>query len=279
MLHDDPRWLVYDAGMTRTSYLRMYQPLRVFSESEQATWRALSEDITPGEPLAGSWLGGAMTPSTVDPSAFEGAFIRRVDGATLVCPWRTRLRMLAGLLEFRNSVPREVADAFVPENEARRAANELEAMDARIGMQSHMLHANWHVPLRWFTGFADLDRVLVEDRYGVRIRYEAHLADVSDRLAHAIGVFERSQIDVSITGLVRELKDWFEGFDPEGLVELDYGSVARSFSDDDLVDDHSAGDLWACINALETDDPVGAAEVFAALTDRWSAARVHEIVN
>jgi hypothetical protein len=265
--------------MTRTSYLRMYQPLHVFSESEQATWRALSEDAAPYELRTEGWLGGGTIPSTREHSALDGAFIRLVDGATLVCPWRTRLRMLAGLLEFRNSVPAEVADAFVPENEARRAAHELEVMDTHTGMQSYMLHSNWHVPLRWFTSFADLDRILVEDRYGVRIRYETRLVDARDRLTHAIDVLERSHIDEFITALVRELEEWFDGFDPEGLVELDYGSVARSFSDDELVDDHSAGDLWACIHALETDDPVAAAEVFAALTDRWSAARVHEIVN
>jgi len=226
-----------------------------------------------------SWLSKAVLPSGTMSSASEGAFIRRCDNETFVCPWRTRLRMLSGLLEFRGSIPQVVADAFVPECDARRAARELDDMGARPEMRSHMLHSNWHVPVRWFAAFADLDRILVEDRNGVRIRYEARLFDAATRLAQAIDVLEESQIEESITVLVRELAGWLEGFDPESLVELDYGSVARSFSDDELVDDHSAAELWACVNALAAGDPMSAAEIFSDLTERWSRARTHEVVN
>ncbi|MFN2490786.1 MAG: hypothetical protein ABR529_13840 [Actinomycetota bacterium] len=266
--------------MTRTSYLRVYQPLSVFSVGERDRWLSQSEQAPGPEQRSSRWFVGSALPSRDACAAAEGAFIRRVDDELLVCPWRTRLRVLAGLLEFRGSLPEEVADAFVPEREASRAAQELAVLD-RVApdVRSHMLHANWHVPLRWFTAFADLDRILVEDRDGLRIRYETRLGDARHRLARAVDVLGDVHIDESITDLVRELTAWLEEFDNEGLLELDYGSVARSFSDEDLVDDRSAADLWACVDALAAGDPVGAATLFSDLSDRWAKVRAREMAN
>ena len=46
------------------------------------------------------WLLGRALPDA-EPvgAATDGAFVREIDGTTYVCPWRTRLRMLAGLEE------------------------------------------------------------------------------------------------------------------------------------------------------------------------------------
>jgi hypothetical protein len=209
----------------------------------------------------------------------DGAFVRAVDGEMYVSPWNTRLRVLTGLLEFLNTVPEEVAPAFVSEHDARRAVEELESITDSRDVRVHVLHCNWHVPLRWFTPFADLDRVLFEDASGVGIRYEARVGDAGDRLAHAIAILEHARVDDAITDLARELAAWLAQFAPEGLVELDYGSVAWSFADDDLVDDHSAADLWTCMDALAAGDPTSAATIFAELSGRWGAARAHEAVN
>ncbi|MGH2820035.1 MAG: hypothetical protein ACRDJ5_05220 [Actinomycetota bacterium] len=270
--------------MIRTSYLRVYLPLEAFSEEERRHWlsqqskQAGAEQGSPGP--SEQWLMRASLPSRDLGSPTEGAFVRHLDGAVLVCPWRTRLRMLAGLLAFRSSVPDEVAEAFVPDASLERAEQELTAIgEDQPALRSHIIHANWHVPLRWFVAFDDLQRILVEDKHGLRVRYEAPLVEARSRLAHGLEVLESAQVDEDVTDAVRELVEWIQGFPGDGLLELDYGGVARSFEDEELVDDHSAAEVGTCLEALEAGDMVHAARIFVSLTEKWSGARSTELVN
>lgn len=264
--------------MTRTAYLRVYQPIGSFPAVEREAWLA-AEDDEPIERAPRGWLIGGAYPAleAVPP---EGAFVRHHDLGTLVCPWRTRLRMLVGLLAFRGSVPDEVADAFVPEEHARRAAYELARLEEeRPEVRSHIVHSNWHVPLRWFAAFDESERVLTEDRRGLRIRYQTPLSVGRARLERAMEILEGSLIDESMIAAVRELGGWLGEFLEEGILELDYGSVAQMFSDDELVEDTSAAGVWACLESLEGGDVVRAGRIFGDLTERWTDIRAREIVN
>lgn len=270
------------AHMTRTAYLRVYQPLSEsqglvppesdLSEEQQDVQEApaarrwlLRDDLPPLEPLA---------------SAAEGAFVRRIGDQVLICPWRTRLRMLAGLLAFRGSVPDEVADAFVGETHAQKAAYELARLEeTHPEVRNHIIHANWHVPLRWFACFGENERILTEDRHGLRVRYETSLSDAKARLSRALRILETSWIDETVTTAVRELREWLGEFPDEGLVELDYASVAGLFSHDELLEDESATEVWGCLDALEEGDVVRAGRMFAELTERWTEIRALEVVN
>ena len=268
--------------MTQTAYLRVYQPLSFFPESEREGWAGRAEDDDAGEhETSRRWLISKALPGAGAPDQpTEGAFIRVVDGRILVCPWRTRLRMLAGLVAFRGSIPEEVADAFVPEHEAKRAARELADLEERDPeVRSHIVHANWHVPLRWFSAFDESQRILTEDRRGLRIRYEAPLKEATERLTRAASILENSWIDEGIVASIKELLEWLEGFPEEGLLELDYGTVAATFRDEDLLEDHSAAEVWACLEALDTGDVISAGRVFGRLTDRWTEVRAREVVN
>ncbi len=270
--------------MIRTAYLRVYQPLESFPEEERSFW--LSNQHKQSATAGGlpnpsqHWLMRAKLPSRDLGSPTEGAFVRRVEGRTLVCPWRTRLRMLAGLLAFRSSVPDEVADAFVSETSLRRAVQELAAIgEGEPTQRSHILHANWHVPLRWFVAFDDLERILVEDKQGLRIRYETTLSEARFRLGHGVEVLQGADVDEDVAEAVGEVAEWVQSFEGEGLLELDYGGVARSFADEELVDDHSAVEVAGCLEALEAGDVVHAGRIFASLTERWSDVRATELVN
>jgi hypothetical protein len=268
--------------VTQTAYLRVYQPASSFSESDRQSWVARPEEDEAGEhETMRRWLLSAALPgSDAGAKWTDGAFVREVEGETLVCPWRTRFRMLAGLVAFRGSLPDEVADAFVPEPQARLAARELADLEEREPeVRSHIVHANWHVPLRWFSAFDDSHRILTEDRRGLRIRYEAPLSVAKERLDRALEILESSWIDDGIVGSIKELIGWLDGFTEEGLLELDYGGVAATFGDEDLVDDHSAAEVWSCLDALEEGDVLRAGKVFGVLTDRWSEVRAREVVN
>ncbi len=268
--------------MIKTAYLRVYQPLTSFPAEERSQWMEAGHDAEVADSSeARRWLLAGSLPDRTDLAApTEGAFLRQVEGVTLVCPWRTKLRMLAGLLAFRNSIPEEVADAFVSDGEARRAAHELAVLgDSRPEVRSHILHANWHVPIRWFSAFDDAERILTEDKDGLRIRYEADLAVAKARLARCVSVLEETWIDDGVTAAVRELVEWLDGFDNEGLIELDYGSVAAMFSDEDLLEDRSAAEVNACLDALESGDLLKAGRLFTSLTERWTQVRAREVVN
>lgn len=272
----------YDDLMIRTSYLRVYSPIGSFSEQEKTRWMAFSEDGEDAPPGGlRTWLVSAALPSGgAGSQVTEGCFVRRLGEDVFVCPWRTRLRMLAGLLAFRGSIPEEVAEAFVPRAQAERAAHELAVMGERDPeIKSHILHANWHVPLRWFAAFDPAERVLIEDRRGLRIRYEAGLQDAQRRLGRALEILESSAIEDAVTEAVRELKTWLDEFPGDGLLELDYGGVSRAFGDDDLVNDQSAMEVWTCLEALATGDLQRAAETFEALSTRWTEIRSFEVVN
>jgi hypothetical protein len=266
----------------RTAYLRAYEPLDSFPEDDRARWLSHSEEAAEvGQSVSRKWLIARALPpggGTADPT--EGAFVRSEADRTLVCPWRFRLRMLAAMLAFRGSMPEEVAEAFVPENLARLAARELATLgDNQPDIRSHILHANWHVPLRWFAAFDESERVLTEDASGLRIRYEASIGTAKQRLARAHRILETSWVDESVTEAVHELTDWLQGFSDDGLLELDYGAVAGMFEEETLADDRSAAAVWTCLEALEQGDLVTAGRVFASLTEMWSEVRSHEVVN
>ena len=267
--------------MIRTSYLRVYQPLASFSEEERSRWGDLLERSGAEQSrLPHRWLIACSLPAADVTGSAEGAFTRRIDGGVLVCPWRTRLRMLAGLLAFRGSLPEEVADAFVPEVEARRAAHELAVLgEEHPEVRSHILHANWHVPLRWFAAFDDSERILTEDKEGLRVRYETPLSDGRARLERARTILEGSLIDESVTEAVRELVEWLGAFPEDGLLELDYGSVAATFSHEELLEDRSAAQVATCLDALAAGDVVRAGRTFSDLTDRWTEVRSLEVLN
>lgn len=272
----------YDRGVIRTSYLRVYLPVDSFPESERTRWMSFSEDGDDSAPGGlRSWLISSSLPQGgLGRQLTEGCFVRRVNDILYVCPWRTRLRMLAGLLAFRGSIPEEVAEAFVPREEAERAARELAAMgESDPEIRSHILHANWHVPLRWFAAFDTSERILIEDRRGLRIRYEATMPEARRRLDRALEILENSPIDDGVTEAVRELCAWLAEFPTEGLLELDYGGVATAFDADDLANDQSAAEVWTCLEALQAGDLVRAGETFEALSERWTEIRSLEVVN
>lgn len=267
--------------MIKTAYLRVYQPLDAFTAEERMRWLSEPGEGEPIDPVVSRrWLVSASMPAVEATAVTETAFVRRLEEGVYVCPWRTRFRMLSGLVEFRGAVPAEVADAFVPEAVARTAARELgELARDDPDVRSHILHANWHVPLRWFAAFDDSERTLVEDKQGLRIRYETELEAAYARTERALEILSAAGMESGVVEPVRDLLLWLEEFGDHGLVELDYASVAALVEPDDLVEDRSVRDVWACLEALEAGDLLRAGRLFGPLIDRWNGMRSREVVN
>jgi len=72
-----------------------------------------------------------------------------------------------------------------------------------------------------------------------------------DRYSHIRLAAKRRALEA-----VEELRDWLNEFDRDSLVFLDYGGLARTIPFGDLVEDHSAREVWEAIVAFEEGDPL-----------------------
>jgi len=142
------------------AYLRAFRPLQTYPEGERGEWERYI--VSGGHPPAHrpvyrhESVGGDRPIGLLASAEGEYADIRLVDGQYYVGPWRTRLRILAGILSFRESAPAELAETFVPESEARRAARELARLKRREPSASPtLLQSRWYVPARWFVLVAE----------------------------------------------------------------------------------------------------------------------------
>jgi hypothetical protein len=271
------------------AYLRVFRPLDTYTDEERVRWERYI--------LAGG-APPSMRPIYRDEatvmhghvgllSSEEGDYadVRLVDGRYYVCPWRTRLRILAGILSLRGSLresaPPEMVDAFVPESEARRAARELARLKRRDpSVGPSMLQSPWHVPVRWFILVGEEERRLTETVPGeFRLFYWTPIGKAKKRAERALQVLRRSEL-APVAQLVRELAQWLSAFHPQSMVELDYAEVSSLFSWDELDNDHGGQEIQEAVEALSQPGGMGrAAELYQLVANRWADAMSRESMN
>lgn len=207
----------------------------------------------------------------------DDAYVVHWGSGEYVCPRNFRLRMLEGMLAFNNAFP----DAgLIPQAEIVDASTRLEAM--RTGtpaMRSYILTSPWHVPIRWFAAFLHEERELYDLGAGMSIRYRALMSDAQDRVERAAQIVAGAGFDSGIVSQIRSLASWLEAFPRDGLLELDYGSIAHLFPEGDLVLDESAADVAASLLAIEHDDMETAGLHYEALMRRWGRAQALAFSN
>ena len=203
-----------------------------------------------------------------------------VDGRYYVCPWRTRLRVLAGMLSFREASPFDDPSMFVPrrEREARRqGARRLRRRDP--GQISSIMHSPWHVPVRWFVLFEDDERRLSSATGSHRLSYLTTTRKAMRRAEEAVPVLRRSELG-PIGELIVELHQWLALFDPGSLLELDYGGLCGL---PDVGRDgrrpqrrrHPRG----AHGALSDKEFPRSADLYQSVLARWAEAPAHESLN
>ncbi len=240
------------------AYLRVYRPLGDFTGLKAH----MSE---PQLGLCQSRFG------LLNESLTEDGLVTEWDGERYMCPRHTHLRVLEGVLAFHNALGEN--GLIIPEATARVAAGELaRLMDRRPELRSHILTSPWHVPPRWFLAFSGDERELLESGAGVSLRYRTRRLSASGRLRRAMAALERVGFADAVIGEIDDLSDWLSDFREDALVELDYGTVARMFPDEDLVLDDSAAQIWEAVEALEAGDLVSARTLYIGMAARWSEA-------
>jgi len=267
--------------MVPRAELRVFQPLQAFPPDEQAHWERFivaGGAARPGRPIyrqrtTGDRLGFLAA------SHGEGADVRLEDGVYYVCPWRTRLRVLASLLSFREAPPFEGSEAFVPDDEVRRAAKELAKLRRRHPRAvSFIMESPWHVPLRWFVLFADEERRLTQEEGSHRLAYRTTARKAMRRADRAVPILRRTDLG-PVADTIVELAEWLSAFDPRSLVELDYGGLCSLLTWDEMDDDRSARDVQDALTALSSGEFPRSAELYQSVIGRWADVRSQESMN
>jgi hypothetical protein len=281
------------------AHLRVYEPLAAFEGEERRRWDAYVRagnipSVSGGlemEHLAGvSALVGR--PPALLPALGEHAFVTEVDGVTLVCPWRTRVRAYEASGDFRELLPDELADAFIPRPIAERAEDELESWRLEHpDLHTHILSSPWQVPLRWFLlvetdersvslGAAATGRSSGTTRVtGRSLVYRTAMSRARRRTARALAVLRRTVEDGAVTAAVEDLGRWLEEFHPRSLVELDYGGLVHLLDDAELRQDESARDVAEALGALAEGDASRAAAAYGRVIARMKALQGVESAN
>jgi len=255
--------------VSRSAYLRVYVP-RDAVEGYREHQAAPSQPRVLTRGVYGVW----------HESARDDAFVIDFEGSPYVCPRYPRLRMLEGLLAFRNAYDGPVAQVLVPEAIASRAAKELERMQSRIPeARSHILTSPFCVPLRWFAAFDGSERVVAEGEQGLFVKYQTRRVKAMARLDRAVRVLEAAGFDDVIVDQVADLRRWMEPFPNDAVVELDYGDVVSLFDDVELALDESAAEVSASLDALEKGDLERAGEHYAEVISRWAHAQSLAYLN
>ncbi|RII12013.1 hypothetical protein DSC45_27345 [Streptomyces sp. YIM 130001] len=271
------------------SYLRVYEPLAAFPEPERSHWARYAErDDHPSyqdelRRSLGDLLPTPPIPVPVHESA--DAFVARPDGVVCICPWRTRLRGWQALGEVGDELPAPVLDAVLPPVVRRQAAADYERWrernpDARPWIRT----CTWQVPVNWFVLVDDVERRFVpadevEPGVPAMLRYRTPMVEARRRVARALKTL-RDAIEEGplIDGLV-DVGRWLEEFHPRSLVELDYGGLVHTLSDELLDADHSAADIAEGIEALRNGDGDGAGAAYARFVERWRSVRYRQFAN
>lgn len=275
--------------MIPCAYLRVFRPLDTYTDDERVRWEryilsgGAPQSIRPTYRDEATVMHGHVGLLASDEG--DHADIRLVEGRYYICPWRTRLRVLAGILSLRGSLresaPPEMVDAFVPEAEARRAARELARLKRRDpSVGPSMLQSPWHVPVRWFILVDEEERRLTETLPGeFRLYYWTPIAKAKRRAERALQVLRRSEL-APVAQLVRELAQWLSAFHPQSMLELDYGAVSSLFTWDELDNDHGGQEIQEAVSALaEPGGMARAAELYQSVASRWADAMSRESMN
>jgi hypothetical protein len=267
--------------MVPLAELRVFQPLEAFPPDEQRSWERY---IVAGAPKRTRPVyADHPTPAGLGflyERDDDGAHVKVVEDAYYVCPLRTKMRVLAGMLAVAEAGPFEDPAEFLSERDRRRARRELRRLRRRNpGHVATIMQSPWHVPIRWLVLVEDEERRLHEEDEGrLRLSYITTTRKAMGRVERAVPVLRHTELG-PIADLLVELHQWLATFDPGSLLELDYGRICASMSWDEVDDDHSARDIHDALRALAQQDYVRSADLYQAALSRSTQLRSHESTN
>jgi hypothetical protein len=258
------------------AYLRIFEPLVAFPDAQREAYGrlrtesagAVAERREAEQAERAAAVAAAVRPTLDLP---EGpVLLEQVDGLTYVCPLATRLRALVAAGEFRDSLARPIADAFLPPAVADEAESELDQLRRKDpDLKMHVVSCTYLVPLPWFVAFDPSDRVAVTGAGPRSLRYVTAMSGARRRVARALSVLRRQLPEAPTVAGLEQLGRWLEEFHPHSRVELDYGGLIDLLADEDLREDTSVEDLANALAALADGRPDDAMVGYERVLARW----------
>jgi hypothetical protein len=259
--------------------LRIYEPLEAFDVSDQLRWQDLDASVDTRREEQALALRRLVFP---EPPAVrpDGAHILDIDGARYVSPWSTATRCWAALDNFKDSLPSSITPFFIPQSLEEVITTGVDLLEDRV---PHIITENWVIPPRWFSLFTADERVRGKDDDGAYCFVRTTMAKARERVTRSheivLGAFGEGPVEQEIENLL----DWLELFDPESLVELDYGGLAAYLEaaliekgNDGLDADTSIEDVAHSLSGLEAADGSVAGEGYERLVSRWRMVQAFE---
>lgn len=262
------------------SLLRVYEPLDAFDDSQQLAimgQRSRERHLT--EQLDHQASIRRVTRNVSDPFPHNVTDLIRVlhfpgtDGATsaFYCPNQLTVRAALAADSLDQSLRAPLVDVLLPPaaREAQQTRLDPDMIADSVG-KLHTRSATWGVPFAWFVLIHedDLTEVIEDDGRVLTVRVSVRVDECLNRARHAIARLAISAPELDLLDELTDLTDWLELFRKDGVLELDYGSVA------DLVfPDESPHDVRLGIESLAESDMTGAAASYRRLASRWIPIR------
>ncbi|MGM1062587.1 hypothetical protein [Saccharothrix sp. Mg75] len=277
------------------AYLRVYEPLSALDAPladqvrkalengplsradvgarERELW--LRSQLTrPRRLLPGERPDGGVAPDapfdvmTISPAEVPG----EVGPGPLVCPLDLRARSAAALIGFLATSTGPLQDEAVAVEPDAVRARAAAVMAELAGGAVHVISTTWTVPLPWFALVEPEARRIVlapRDDPERQVSWRVAMADARERVARAHRVVSGSLGDEGPAKVLADTKRWLDHFAPGSAVELDYGGLVQLVEDEDLLEDTSAADVNAVVDALEAGDAEEVALRYERLREFW----------
>jgi hypothetical protein len=263
-----------------TAHLRVFSPLRAFSDVDQLLIREQPPRSRAAFDAAQRRaLLTRATRAVTDPFPHETTESYRVlhagppsGTASFWCPDQLPLRAgsSAGILE--ESIPSVLTDAILPDVAVQAHAERLQEQGMWLDDELVFTQeAVWGIPMSWFALFSPEAPFEVDEADEVLTSARVHttLTLAIERATRMSATLSRAVEDLQLIDELVELVDWLEGFHPDSMVEMDYGMLARLVWPDDSIQDLHDG-----VESLGEADLTSAAAAHRRLMRRWLKVRM-----
>lgn len=257
--------------------LRVYEPLSAFKAEFAIRLDAIPLTARTGEAEQDRALMRTIT-DDARAEAIDGAHIIEFEGKKFAAPWSTPTRCWVALDRFKVSVPPTVLRYFIPE----KVEDEIMANAENIGDEiPHILTETWMIPPRWFGLFTPEERLRGTTDDGPFVVHRTNIENAKLRCMHMHKVVVQAFGNGPIEGEIADLLEWLDMFDPESIVELDYGGLAIYMEhllrdQGGITEDTSQEDLLFSLAGLSNGDGVMAGQGYERLMGRWRRLAAYE---
>lgn len=136
--------------------------------------------------------------------------------------------------------------------------------------------STWGIPFSWFTLIYANDRMEVVEANGrvLTVRIQVPLEVAAERVSRTLAMLAEMAPELELFEELADLHEWLASFNHDGVVELDYGSVAQW-----VHPDESPADVHAGLASLAEGDLGTAAAAYRRLANRWLPIRARSRAN